>query len=127
MTPEEALRNILTLVDGSDEVEGVHALQILLQSIRTLAEKGLGRSESHSEASRSRDCSSRRHIFAPRQRSRIISPGRPASSTVTRSKFMAPVFAFGESMRPKAANYAATMRACSINAARRQRTNLTPS
>jgi hypothetical protein len=44
MTPEEALRNILSLVDGSDEVEDVHALQILLQSIRTLAEKGLGRS-----------------------------------------------------------------------------------
>ena len=45
MTPVEALRNILTLVDGSDEVEDVHALQILLQSIRTIAEKGLGRSE----------------------------------------------------------------------------------
>ena len=44
MTPEEALRNILILVDGSDEVEDVHALQVLLQSIRTLAEKGLGRS-----------------------------------------------------------------------------------
>ena len=43
MTPEEALLNILTLVDGSDEVEDVPALQILLQSIRTLAEKGLGR------------------------------------------------------------------------------------
>jgi hypothetical protein len=37
---EEALRNILSLVDGSDEVEDVHALQVLLQSIRTLAEKG---------------------------------------------------------------------------------------
>jgi hypothetical protein len=44
MTPEEALRNILILVDGSDEVEDVHALQSLLQSIRTLAEKRLGRS-----------------------------------------------------------------------------------
>jgi hypothetical protein len=43
MTPEEALRNILSLVDGSDEVEDVHALH--LQSIGTLAEKGLGRSE----------------------------------------------------------------------------------
>jgi hypothetical protein len=43
-TPEEALRNILILVDGSDEVDDVHALQILLQSIKTLAEKGLGRS-----------------------------------------------------------------------------------
>jgi hypothetical protein len=45
MTPEEALRNILSLVDGSDEVEDVHALQILLQSIKTLAKNGLGRSE----------------------------------------------------------------------------------
>jgi hypothetical protein len=44
MTPEEALRNILKLVEGSDEVEDTHALQILLQSIKTLAEKGLGRS-----------------------------------------------------------------------------------
>jgi hypothetical protein len=26
MTPEEALRNILSLVDGSDEMEDVHAL-----------------------------------------------------------------------------------------------------
>jgi hypothetical protein len=40
MTPEEALRNILSLVDGSEEMEDVHALQILLQSIKTLAEKG---------------------------------------------------------------------------------------
>jgi hypothetical protein len=46
MTPEEALRNILKLVEGSDEVEDAHALQILLQSIKTLAEKGLGRSNS---------------------------------------------------------------------------------
>jgi hypothetical protein len=45
MTPEEALRNILRLVDGSDEMEDVHALQILLQSIKTLAEKGLGQSK----------------------------------------------------------------------------------
>jgi hypothetical protein len=45
MTPEEALRNILALIDGSDEMEDVHALQILLKSIKTLAEKGLGRSE----------------------------------------------------------------------------------
>jgi hypothetical protein len=45
MTSEEALRNILSLVNGSDEIEDVHALQILLQSIRTLAEKGLGRSK----------------------------------------------------------------------------------
>ncbi len=28
MTLEEALRNILSLVDGSDEMEDVHALQI---------------------------------------------------------------------------------------------------
>jgi hypothetical protein len=45
MTPEEALRNILRLVDGSDEMEDVHALQILLQSIGTLAEKALGQSK----------------------------------------------------------------------------------
>jgi hypothetical protein len=45
MTPEEALRNILSLVDGSDEVEEIRALHILLQSIKTLAEKGLGRSK----------------------------------------------------------------------------------
>jgi len=45
MTPEEALRNILSLVDGSDEVEDVHAMQILLQSIKTLAAKGLGHSK----------------------------------------------------------------------------------
>jgi hypothetical protein len=35
MTPEEALRNTLILVDGSDEMEDVRALQILLQSIKT--------------------------------------------------------------------------------------------
>jgi hypothetical protein len=40
MTPEEALRNILKLVEGSDEVEDAHAMQILLQSIKILAEKG---------------------------------------------------------------------------------------
>jgi hypothetical protein len=45
MTPEEALLNILKLVDGSDEMEDIHALQLLLQSIKTLAEKGLGRSD----------------------------------------------------------------------------------
>jgi hypothetical protein len=43
MAPEEALRNILTLVDGSDDIEDVRALHILLTSIRTLAEKGLDR------------------------------------------------------------------------------------
>jgi hypothetical protein len=42
MTPEEALNN-LERVEGADEVEDAHALQILLQSIKTLAEKGLGR------------------------------------------------------------------------------------
>jgi hypothetical protein len=55
MTPEEALRNILILVDGSDEVEEAHALQILLQSIRTLAEKGLGRSNGCSKEKRMSD------------------------------------------------------------------------
>jgi len=45
MTPEEALRNILSLADGSDEMEDVHAPQLLLQSIKTLAEKGFGRAE----------------------------------------------------------------------------------
>ena len=45
MTAEETLRNILTLVNGSDEMDDVHALQILLQSIKTLAEKGLGQSK----------------------------------------------------------------------------------
>jgi hypothetical protein len=44
MTPEEALSNIFKLVKGSDEVEDANALQIILQSIKTLAEKGLGRS-----------------------------------------------------------------------------------
>jgi hypothetical protein len=42
MTPEEALLNILRPVDGSEEVEDVRALQILLQSIKTSAAKGLG-------------------------------------------------------------------------------------
>jgi hypothetical protein len=36
MMSEEALRNILSLEDGSGEMEDVHALQILLQSIKTL-------------------------------------------------------------------------------------------
>ena len=45
MTPEEALRNILILVEGSDEMEDANALQMLLESVKTLAEKGLGRSE----------------------------------------------------------------------------------
>jgi hypothetical protein len=45
MTSEEALRNILSLVDGLDEMEDVRALQILLQSVKTLDEKGLGRAK----------------------------------------------------------------------------------
>ena len=44
MTSEEALRNILKLVEGSDELRDAHAMQIVLQSIKILAEKGLGRS-----------------------------------------------------------------------------------
>jgi hypothetical protein len=44
MTPEEALRSILRLIDGSDDVEDVQVLHILLQTIKTSAEKGLGRS-----------------------------------------------------------------------------------
>ena len=43
MTPEEALMTILRLIDGSDEVKDEKVLQILLRSIKTLAEKGLGR------------------------------------------------------------------------------------
>lgn len=43
MTPEEALMTILRLIDGSDEVNDAKNLQTLLRSIRTLAEKGLGR------------------------------------------------------------------------------------
>jgi hypothetical protein len=41
---DEFLRNILKLIEGSDEPEDARAMQILLQSIKTLAEKGLGRS-----------------------------------------------------------------------------------
>jgi hypothetical protein len=43
MTPEEALITILRLIDGSDEVNDEKILQMLLRSIKTLAEKGLGR------------------------------------------------------------------------------------
>jgi hypothetical protein len=43
MTPEEALMTILRLIDGSDEVNDERALQTLLRSIKTLAEKGLKR------------------------------------------------------------------------------------
>jgi hypothetical protein len=49
---QEALNNILKLVEGSDELEDAHALQILLQSIKTLAEKGLGRSNWRSAMTR---------------------------------------------------------------------------
>jgi len=41
---KEHFATSLKLVEGSDEVQNTHALQILLQSIKTLAEKGLGRS-----------------------------------------------------------------------------------
>jgi hypothetical protein len=43
MTPEEALMNILRLIDGSDEVNDKRMLHTLLRSIKTLAERGLGR------------------------------------------------------------------------------------
>jgi hypothetical protein len=43
MTSEEALITILRLIDGSDEVNDEKILQMLLRSIKTLAEKGLGR------------------------------------------------------------------------------------
>ena len=43
MTPQEALMTILRLIDGSDEVEDAKSLQTLVRSIKTLAEKGLGR------------------------------------------------------------------------------------
>jgi hypothetical protein len=45
MTQSDALETILVLVNGSDEMEDVHALHLLLESIKTLAEKGLGRTE----------------------------------------------------------------------------------
>jgi hypothetical protein len=38
------LGDVVTLVDRSDEIEDVHLLQTLLLSIKTLPEKGLGRS-----------------------------------------------------------------------------------
>jgi hypothetical protein len=46
MTPEEALMTILRLIDGSEDVQEERLLQVLLQSIKTLAEKGLGREPS---------------------------------------------------------------------------------
>jgi hypothetical protein len=43
MSPEEALMTILRLIDGSDEVDDEKLLKVLMRSIKTLAEKGLGR------------------------------------------------------------------------------------
>jgi hypothetical protein len=53
MTPEEALRSILRLIDGSDDVEDVQVLHI----------------------SRSRRCLSRRDVYVVRHRSQTISEG----------------------------------------------------
>ena len=52
MTPEEALMTILRLIDGAEHVNEERLLQVLLRSIKTLAEKGLGR-EPTWQASRS--------------------------------------------------------------------------
>ena len=41
MTPVEALKNIKTLIDGSDYVTDARAMQTLIESIRVLVEKGL--------------------------------------------------------------------------------------
>jgi hypothetical protein len=43
MTPEEALMTILRLIGGAEDVNEERLLQVLLRSIKTLAEKGLGR------------------------------------------------------------------------------------
>lgn len=43
MTPEEALMTILRLIDGSEELKDEKTPPALLRSIKTLAEKGLGR------------------------------------------------------------------------------------
>jgi hypothetical protein len=40
MTPEEALRSILRLIDGSDDVEDVQVLHILLQTIKARQRRG---------------------------------------------------------------------------------------
>lgn len=45
MAPDEALRHIRTLIDGSDYLTDVHSMQVLIDSIRVLVEKGLGRAE----------------------------------------------------------------------------------
>jgi hypothetical protein len=54
MTPKEALRNILKLIDGSDELEDAHTLQVLLRSVKTLAERDWG---VRIDAPKSRACS----------------------------------------------------------------------
>lgn len=41
MTPEEALRQIKTLIDGSDYLTDPRAMQTLIESIRVLVQKGL--------------------------------------------------------------------------------------
>ncbi len=41
MTPEEALRNILTLADGSDEVEDVHAASSFAEH-QNVSREGVG-------------------------------------------------------------------------------------
>lgn len=39
MTPEEALKNIKTLIEGADEMEDLNAYRILIESIRVLCDK----------------------------------------------------------------------------------------
>jgi hypothetical protein len=53
--------------------------------------------------------------------------GQQASSTVTRSKFTAPEFASGASMRPRAHSFVEARTASNIAAARRPQTASTPS
>ena len=43
MTPEEALRHIKTLIDGSDYLTDPRAMQTLIESIRVLVQKGLAK------------------------------------------------------------------------------------
>lgn len=45
MTPEEALRHIKTLIDGSDYLTDPRAMQTLIESIRVLVQKGLAKGE----------------------------------------------------------------------------------
>lgn len=49
MTPEEALRHIKTLIDGSNYLIDPRATQILIDSIRVLVEKGLAKGEQDDE------------------------------------------------------------------------------